>query len=320
MSMFRGRSGGLPGAAMDSPSIPRPPHRPGDHGAALPPLAGLRVLVTRPVEQGRALLDSVEQAGGVPLPYPTIAVGPPPSWAAFDAAVAPFGVARSRSGSSSPGSYDWVVFTSPSAVRAALARSPVLRDHLRAGAPKAAAVGPETARALESHGIRVECVPEDRQANQEGLVARLLAKPGGVGPAEAAAAGGGGLRILFPQAVGGRALFSQELRARGATVDVVAVSQTLPLALDSPPPAFHLAIFASPSALRAFLAAWSPAGLEGRAIATIGPTTAAVVRDAGLEPHVVAPAPSVESILEAVIEGAGRISAISGWRPPEAPP
>jgi uroporphyrinogen-III synthase len=168
----------------------------------------------------------------------------------------------------------------------------------------------------------VECVPEDHgQANQEGLIASLLAKSAGAAAADAAgAASGGGLRILFPQALGGRALFTQELRARGATVDVVPVSQTLPLELASPPPDFHLAIFASPSALRAFLGAWSSAGLLGRAIATIGPTTAAAVREAGLEPDVVAPAPSVESILEAVIEGAGRISAITGWRPPEAPP
>jgi uroporphyrinogen-III synthase len=278
------------------------------------------VLVTRPIEQARSLLDAVARAGGVPIPYPTIAVGPPPSWAAFDAAVSPFGAARSRSGAS-PGSYDWVVFTSPSAVRAALARSPELRDHLRGGAPKAAAVGPETARALESQGIPVECVPEDhRHANQEGLLASLLGMRAGAGPNASASAGAAGLRILFPQALGGRALLGHELRARGATVDVVAVSQTLPLELASPPPDFHLAVFASPSALRAFLAAWSTAGLAGRAIETIGPTTAAAVRDAGLEPDVVAPAPSVESILDAMIAGAGRISAISGWRAPEAPP
>jgi uroporphyrinogen-III synthase len=300
---------------MDPPAIPR---RARDRAAASP-LAGLRVLVTRPVEQARSLLDAVARAGGVPIPYPTIAVGPPPSWAAFDAAASPFGPARSRS-AASPGSYDWVVFTSPSAVRAALARSPELRDHLRGGAPRAAAVGPETARALERQGIPVECVPEDHgQSNQEGLIASLLAVTAGVGPNGSAAAGGAGLRILFPQALGGRALFSQELRARGATVDVVPVSQTLPLELAAPPPDFHLAIFASPSALLAFLAVWSTAGLAGRAIATIGPTTAAAVRGAGLEPHVVAPAPSVESILEAVIAGADRISAITGWRHPEAP-
>ncbi len=76
------------------------------------PLAAVRVLLTRPAEQAPAWARALEGAGADVALYPTIAVGPPRSWAPLDEAWARIG------------QYDWILFTSAAAVRFALARLP----------------------------------------------------------------------------------------------------------------------------------------------------------------------------------------------------
>jgi uroporphyrinogen-III synthase len=244
-------------------------------------LKNWRVLVTRPVEQGVALAAALSSAGALPVMYPTIALGPPPSWQAFDDAFARLV------------SYAWIVFTSPSAVRFALQRHPALAAALAdPRAPRVAAVGRQTAGALEAHAVPVALVPEEQR--QEGLVAAF-----GALPVQA--------RVLFPQALGGRELLADALGARGVAVDVVPISHTTALPLDAPPPPFDAATFASPSALRAFVAArWAKdpalalATLRDKVVAVIGPTTAEAARSAGLHVDVVAPSPSVAALVEAL--------------------
>jgi uroporphyrinogen III methyltransferase/synthase len=238
------------------------------------PLSGWRVLVTRPAEQARALVEALDAAGASPILFPVIELRPPPSWTSFDEAVARID------------SYAWVVFTSPSAVRFAFGRALDLGERLRpGGAPAVAAVGTETARALAGHGVSVALVPADQR--QEGLVAAFSAMPSGT-------------RFLFPQTIGGRDLLRDTLATRGAVVDVVAVSETAALPLDSPPPAFDIATFASPSALRAFVVAFTAAALVGKIVAVIGPTTLDAARAAGVRVHVIPAAPSVEALVTAL--------------------
>ncbi|MBC8132706.1 MAG: uroporphyrinogen-III synthase, partial [Deltaproteobacteria bacterium] len=169
------------------------------------PLSHWRVLVTRPSEQARPLLEALQTVGARAISYPTIALEPPPSWTPFDSAVGRLD------------SYDWIIFTSPSASRFAFARAPHLADSLQlAGAPKVAAVGTETARRLASYGVPVAVVPENQR--QEGLVTALGHLTVGT-------------RVLFPQALGGRELLRDQLVLAGASVDVVPVSQTVALDL-----------------------------------------------------------------------------------------
>ena len=245
-------------------------------------LSKLRVLVTRPQSQSESLVAALLEANAIPISYPTIRLEAPPSWRDFDAAVHAV-VTRT------PPPYDWIVFTSPSAVRFSLAHAPALQSALSvralSEAPHVAAVGEQTARVLRDHGVAVALVPEDQR--QEGLIAALGSAPCG-------------LRILFPQALGGRELLRDVLQNLGAAVDVVAVSQTTAVSLPDPPPDFDIAIFASPSAFRSFMQGRSASDLLDRAVAAIGPTTASAIRAAGVTVDVVPQTPSVLDLIRAI--------------------
>lgn len=244
------------------------------------PLVGLRILVTRPADQFAPFAEALQAAGAVALAYPTIAVEPPPSWHALDEALAHVD------------GYGWVIFTSPSAVRFTLARAAELGVRQRESTGvftgrKLAAVGAQTARTLREAGVTVDVVPEADQ-RQEGLIAALGDLPAGT-------------RVLFPQAIGGREALAEALHARGCAVDVVPVSRTVALPLPDGPPPFDVAVFASPSAFRAFVDGRGTSALTGRLTAAIGPTTAAAIAAAGVVADIVAETPSATGLVSALI-------------------
>jgi uroporphyrinogen III methyltransferase/synthase len=241
-----------------------------------PPLGGWRVLVTRPREQATPLADALRAAGAEPVLYPTIHLAPPPSWDPFDRAFA------------TDGAYAWIVFTSPSAARLTCARVVELGAGARLRALSVAAVGDETARAAAALGLRVDVVPPADDQRQEGLVAALAS----LGP---------GTRLLFPQTVGGREHLRDALVARGCAVDVVPVSETKAVADLPALPPFDAAVFASPSALRAFVARWGAGPLATPAVAVIGPTTASAARELGVRVDVMPTTPSMLSLVEGLI-------------------
>ncbi len=237
-----------------------------------PPLAGLRVLVTRPEGDGaREWAAALAEAGAVPVPYPTLAVAAPDSPEALEHALARFST------------YDWVVFTSQTTVARVLEHFPDRRFPPAPG-PKLAAVGPATARAVASGGGVVALLPDDPR--QEGLV-------------EALAFLAPGSRVLLPIAKGGRPLLAERLRSRGCQLEVVIAYQTLPRSPLSPPPGFDVATFASPSALRAYLGVAGAPSLGGKHVVVIGPTTAAAADASGLA-VVVAAAPDIASVISAI--------------------
>jgi len=241
--------------------------------AGITALKGLRVLLTRPVEQSGSMQAALVAAGAIPLLYPTITTGPPPSWNELDRAMAELE------------HYDWVLFSSASAVRHTLSRlaaPPLLAQHGR----MIGAVGEATARVLSDAGVRVDLVPQE--SNGAGLAAALSnLKPG--------------TRVLFPQTIGGRPEVEQALRSQGCLVDVVPASRTQPVVPLPALPAFDVATFASPSALRAFLAQHPAVVLHSRPLIVIGPSTAAEAYRAGLEPRV-ARTPTPEGFMTAIIE------------------
>jgi uroporphyrinogen III methyltransferase/synthase len=239
-----------------------------------PSLDGLRVLLTRPEGDGMdAWAEALRAADAVPICYPVIAAQPPESWKPLDAALAALG------------SYDWVVFTSQTAVSFVLGRFPG-RQFPADLRPQIASVGAKTAQAVAAGGGSVALVPVDNR--QEGLVQALSEVPPGT-------------RILLPMAAGGRTLLPTALRARGCVADVVTAYATVPRLDLPPPPPFDVATFASPSALRAFARGPGTATLQGKTVAVIGRTTAEEAASRGLNP-VVAESPSVEHLIRAIAD------------------
>lgn len=237
-----------------------------------PPLASMRVLLTRPAGEGMEdWCTAFEAAGALPVRYPTIVAADPESWQPLDTALATLS------------SYHWLIFTSQTAVTFVLGRLAGHRfpPHL---APKIAAIGAKTAQAVEMGGGRVALVPDDNR--QEGLaraLARLLP----------------GTRVLLPMAAGGRMLLAEELRAAGCVVDVVTAYRTRSRSDLPQPPPFDVATFASPSALRAFLDGPGKPALADKMVAVIGPTTAEEARSHGLA-VVVAESPGIECLIRAI--------------------
>jgi uroporphyrinogen-III synthase len=236
-------------------------------------IKGLRILVTRP-ERAKAdkWAAALSVAGATVVPYPTIEVLPPPSWDPLDQALRQVG------------RYDWIIFTSQPAVFFAVSRMEGGRSPSGRARPRVAAVGAETARALEKAGVHVDLVPSDQR--QEGLIDAFRDLETGT-------------RLLFLHAFAGRDTLIDALRSQGCQVDVVDAYQTAPRSPLPPPPAFDVATFASPSALRAFVERHGTSAFASRTVAVIGPTTAAEAVRHGLQP-VMATEPNIDALISAI--------------------
>jgi uroporphyrinogen-III synthase len=211
------------------------------------PLAGTRVVVTRPRGTGARLRPELEELGAEVAEVPLVEIEP----------AEPGALATALSEDA-----DWIVVTSANAVRAAGTRL----QSLSRG--RFAAVGPATADALRELGIEPAFVPDRFAA---GAVAE------GLGSVE-------GLRVLLPQADIASPELADELRRRGASVDVVVAYRTVELEPDEDGVAAirsaDAVLLASGSAARSLAALGFP--LEGAAIVCIGPSTALEAEAAGL--------------------------------------
>ena len=264
------------------------------------PLFGKRVLVTRAREQASALSDLLIARGAEPVEFPVIRIAPIADTSLLDAALANLG------------QYDWIVFTSANAVPVVAARLESLGLDGRAFAgAKIAAIGPATAMSLRRLlGLKADFVP--REAVAEGLLADWP-------DAEMA-----GKRALVPRALDAREILPEQLRERGAIVDVVSVYETV---VDSGEAEalrgqilngeIDAVTFTSSSTVRNFAQALGITG-SGEAfrlpatcvVAAIGPVTADTARELGLEPSVVAAEhtiPGLVSALEECLAAAARV-------------
>lgn len=228
-------------------------------------LYGKRVIVTR-AESGK--LDAKLRALGADvISFPVIEIVAPADPEPLVHAIAQLS------------SYDWLIFTSANGVRAFFDR---IRD-LRTLRAKICTIGPATRAEVERHKLIVDVVPEEYVA--EGLVSAL--------PDDLT-----GKRVLIPRAAVARDVVPEELRRRGAIVDVVEAYRTiLPTSTLPVPEAADWITFTSSSTVKNYLA------LTGRPkskIASIGPITSATLRAHGLKPDVEAEEYTVDGLVDAI--------------------
>lgn len=247
------------------------------------PLAGKRVLVTRPRAQAADLCDKLLALGMQPILFPTIEIVPPEEGAALDEAAAQVG------------RFDWIIFTSVNGVHAFMERLRAAGKEMSAfDGVRVAAIGPATAQALTMYGVQPQVIPDE-------YVAERI--PDGLGDVQ-------GQHILLPRAKIAREALAVELRRRGAVVHEVAAYDTR-AARPSPQDWAELrrgvdvVTFTSSSTVRellGLLADEPDVSLGGASVACIGPITAQTAREFGLRVDVVARVYTMSGLVQAIVE------------------
>lgn len=245
------------------------------------PLAGRRILVTRPRAQARDLCARLRALGARVVAIPTIEILPAPP-GRLDRAVRRLA------------DYDWIVVTSANGARAVVARARALGvDLRRLRGPRWAAVGPATAAVLRAAGVRVAKIPS-----------RYLTEALGRELPDVA-----GRRVLLARADLASPGLARRLAARGARVETVVAYRTRVAPRASAAPlrralavgGVDAIVCTSASAVRGLVRLAGRARLVGYPLACIGPVTAAAARRAGLRPQVVARAHTVAGLVAALV-------------------
>lgn len=232
-------------------------------------LTGKTILITRAASQSADLRSRLESLGARVIESPTIQIVPPKTWKPVDDAIRQLHT------------YQWLMFTSANAVEQFMNRLGNVRCEI-----PIAVVGSATAKKVIERGLKPSLIPQEFRA--EGLLAAF--------PEEMV-----GMRILFPRAEVARELLPEELRRRGATVDIVTVYRTVKahsgdigeiLATDK----IDCIVFTSPSAIPDDLVSVP----RETAIAAIGPVTREAAQLLGLQPTIVPTESTVPALVEAI--------------------
>jgi uroporphyrinogen III methyltransferase/synthase len=238
------------------------------------------ILTTRAASQSGELRSKLEALGARVIECPTIEIVPVDDWSAADAAV------------QNLGSYEWLLFTSANAVEYFMQR--VDAAGVKCHVP-VIAVGSATARRARERNVNPDIVPKEFRA--EGVLEAM--------PQDLYAT-----KILFPRAETARDLLPQELRRRGARVDIVTVYRTIRPAAGSVPIAEIIAaekidciVFTSPSTIRYLAESVGEPILKLLSkvpIAVIGPVTREAVQEFGLETRIVPQESTIDALVAAI--------------------
>ncbi len=234
------------------------------------PLFGRKVVVTRAREQASDFAERLAQSGAHVIEFPTIETQEPDSWNDLDAAIEKLS------------DYNWIIFTSVNGVKYFTQRlKDIGRDIRDLKGIKVCAIGPKTAEAIESLGVRVDFVPAEYRAESiiEGLGAEALK----------------GQKILIPRAKVAREVLPDEMRKLGADVTIAQTyvtvkpedrkEETRKLFEEGK---VDVVTFTSSSTVKNFVDMWGEEEtlkmMNGVAVASIGPITSDTARKFGLNP------------------------------------
>ena len=247
------------------------------------PLHGRRVVVTRARAQASGLASTLRDLGAEVVELPAIRIE-----SRLDAP-------EVRDAAATIGDYSLLCLTSPNGVRLLFkALSAAGVDARALAGTTVAAIGLGTARALAQQGIVADVVPERFVA--EALVEALA----GVEVE--------GRRVLVARAAEARDLLPEALRERGASVDVLALYETVreqpnAEAVEAAQGADYVT-FTSSSTVTNLTEALGDRFPAAARVVSIGPVTSEAVRAAGLIVDVEAERHDVDGLLAALLADA----------------
>jgi uroporphyrinogen III methyltransferase/synthase len=264
------------------------------------PLVGRQIVVTRSRQQASQLTSALEDLGAEVIESPAIKILPVEDTAALRQSLSAIGA----------GKFDWIIFTSTNGVDAAFDQIGKIGLDARifAGA-KVAAIGPATAEALLSRGIRADA--QGGQFTSLALV-QAIARAEGTGDVSLA-----GRKILCLRSDIAPKDIIADLASRGAAVTDVVAYQTqactaniAELAEQIRRGEIHWITFTSSSTVENFaknlaacqLAESLPALLGKVRLASIGPTTSAALRKLSLTVAAEAKTFTIPGLVQAILE------------------
>lgn len=259
------------------------------------PLAGKRILVTRPEEGASRMGDMLADLGACVRLAPMIRIAAPQDWAPADTAVRGLDA------------YQWIIFTSANGPKYLAKRMGDLGvvPEVISSETSILALGPATAAAVEEYLGRTPQKVAGKYV-AEGVVDLFKGEDMA------------GERVLLARAKEGRDAIPKALLKMGAVVDDVAVYRTTPLGREALSEVWgeleagkiDMLTFTSSSALDGFMRAadeeTAKEWMKRASVASIGPVTTATARRWGVAPDVEAAESTIPGMARAIVSYYGK--------------